>query len=304
MSDRKPLMPKATAVWLVDNTSLTFEQIAEFCGLHNLEVKGIADGDVAHGIKGMDPITSGQLTRDEIAKGEGDQTRDLELAASTIEIPQTTRKRAPRYTPVSRRQDRPNAVLWLMRNHDELKDSQIIRLVGTTKPTILQIRERSHWNSASLQPQDPVTLGLCTQIDLDAEVQKSADRLARERKQAERAARKAGTLLPTSETTAPDPAKAPPPEVKYPNAEILAPRAPEPAHVETEAEEQARVFKKLQEMSAEKAAADKSGSDESGSGDSASGAGESDNGEAGDGETGESKSGDSSSGDSSPSDAA
>jgi len=165
MSDRKPLMPKATAVWLVDNTSLTFEQIAEFCGLHNLEVKGIADGDVAAGIKGADPITSGQLTRDEIAKGEEDGSHSLELSDHTVEVPQTTRKRAPRYTPVSRRQDRPNAVLWLLRNHDELKDSQIIRLVGTTKPTIQQIRDRTHWNSSQLQPQDPVTLGLCTQID-------------------------------------------------------------------------------------------------------------------------------------------
>ena len=254
MSDRKPLMPKATAVWLVDNTSLTFEQIAEFCGLHNLEVKGIADGDVAQGIKGMDPITSGQLTRDEIAKGEEDSSHSLELSDNTVEVPQTTRKRAPRYTPVSRRQDRPNAVLWLLRNHDELKDSQIIRLVGTTKPTIQQIRERTHWNSAQLQPQDPVTLGLCTQIDLDAEVQKAARRLERERKQAERAAKKAGTLLPTEETTAPavDLGKAEQPDVSFPTAEILAPKEQEPTREETEAEEQERVFQKLQEMSAEK----------------------------------------------------
>ncbi|MCH9765178.1 MAG: DUF1013 domain-containing protein [Alphaproteobacteria bacterium] len=253
MSDRKPLMPKATAVWLVDNTSLTFEQIAEFCGLHNLEVKGIADGDVAQGIKGMDPITSGQLTRDEIAKGEEDQSHSLEIADNTIEVPQTTRKRAPRYTPVSRRQDRPNAVLWLLRNHDELKDSQIIRLVGTTKPTIQQIRDRTHWNSAALQPQDPVTLGLCTQIDLDAEVQKAARRVEREQKQAERAARKSGTLLPTEETTPPDvdPVKVEKPEAEYPSAEILSPKEPTQTREETEAEEQERVFQKLQEMSAE-----------------------------------------------------
>lgn len=254
MSDRKPLMPKATAVWLVDNTSLTFEQIAEFCGLHNLEVKGIADGDVAQGIKGMDPITSGQLTRDEIAKGEGDSSHSLELSDNTIEVPQTTRKRAPRYTPVSRRQDRPNAVLWLLRNHDELKDSQIIRLVGTTKPTIQQIRDRTHWNSAQLQPQDPVTLGLCTQIDLDAEVQKAARRLEREQKQALREAKKAGTLLPTDETTAAvDPSKADQPDVAFPDAQILTPKpAPEPTREEAEQAEEERVFQKLQEMSAEK----------------------------------------------------
>lgn len=253
MSDRKPLMPKATAVWLVDNTSLTFEQIAKFCGLHNLEVKGIADGDVAHGIKGQDPITSGQLTRDEIAKGEENPAHELELSDNTIEVPQTTRKRAPRYTPVSRRQDRPNAVLWLLRNHEELKDSQIIRLVGTTKPTIQQIRDRTHWNSSQLQPQDPVTLGLCTQIDLDAEVQKAARRLEREQKQAIREAKKAGTLLPTEETTqpAPDPAKMDQPDVAFPNAEILARKEPEPSREETEQEEQDRVFQKLQEMSAE-----------------------------------------------------
>lgn len=257
MSDRKPLMPKATAVWLVDNTSLTFEQIAAFCGLHNLEVKGIADGDVAQGIKGMDPITSGQLTREEIAKGEGDPTHALELSDNTIEVAQTKRKRAPRYTPVSRRQDRPNAVLWLLRNHDELKDSQIIRLVGTTKPTIQQIRDRTHWNSAQLQPQDPVTLGLCTQIDLDAEVQKAAKRLERERKQAEREAKKAGTLLPTAETTAGGEAPVAPgmgeqPDVIMPTAEILTPKAaPEPTREEKEQEEQDRVFQKLQEMSAD-----------------------------------------------------
>jgi len=259
MSDRKPLMPKATAVWLVDNTSLTFEQIAEFCGLHNLEVKGIADGDVAAGIKGADPITSGQLTREEIAKGEAEGSHRLELSDNTVEVPQTTRKRAPRYTPVSRRQDRPNAVLWLLRNHDEMKDSQIIRLVGTTKPTIQQIKDRTHWNSQQLQPQDPVTLGLCTQIDLDAEVQKAAKRVEREQKAAIREARKAGTLLPTEDTTAPavDPGKAEQPDVAYPNAEILTPKTPEPTREETEAEEQERVFQKLQEMSSE--TADKAG---------------------------------------------
>lgn len=185
MSERKPLMPKATAVWLVDNTALTFDQIAEFCGLHVLEVKGIADGDVASGIKGMDPISNSQLTREEIKRGEDNPAHNLKLAQPKVQLPPVTnRKKGPRYTPVSRRQDRPNAVLWLLKSHPELKDAQIIRLVGTTKPTIAQIRDRTHWNAPNLQPQDPVTLGLCTQIDLDAEVQKAALRLEKERKAA------------------------------------------------------------------------------------------------------------------------
>ena len=201
MSDRKLLMPKATAVWLVENTSLTFEQIAELCELHVLEVKGIADGDVAQGIKGMDPISTGQLTREEIARGEEDHDYRLRLAAAKVDIPEVKTKKGPRYTPVSRRQDRPNAVLWLLRSHPELKDSQIMRLVGTTKPTIAAIRERTHWNSPNLQPQDPVTLGLCSQIDLDNEVRKAARRVERERKeQGKPPLEKAGTLLPASHT--------------------------------------------------------------------------------------------------------
>jgi hypothetical protein len=198
--DRTPLMPKATAVWLVDNTSLTFEQIAEFCGLHVLEVKGIADGDVAHGIKGMDPISSGQLSRDEIAKAEEDTSHRLKLAEAKVEVPEVKTKRGPRYTPVSRRQDRPNAILWLLRNHPELKDSQIMRLVGTTKPTIIAIRDRTHWNSPGLVAQDPVTLGLCSQTDLDAEVKKAAKRLEKKDTGAEPV--KAGTLIPAEETIA------------------------------------------------------------------------------------------------------
>ncbi len=199
---RIPLMPKATAVWLVDNTSLTFEQIAEFCHLHVLEVKGIADGDVAQGIKGMDPISSGQLTREEILKAENEPSYRLRLAEPKVEVPEVKTKRGPRYTPVSRRQDRPNAILWLLKNHPELKDSQVMRLVGTTKPTILAIRDRTHWNSASLQAQDPVTLGLCSQIDLDTEVKKAAARVARERKAAGLdELPRAGTLMPAEETT-------------------------------------------------------------------------------------------------------
>ena len=192
-----PLMPKATAVWLVDNTSLSFDQVADFCKLHPLEVKAIADGDAAQGIKGADPILTGQLTREEIAKAEADPEYRLQLARAKVRIPEpTTRKKGPRYTPVSRRQDRPNAILWLVRNHPELKDSQIMRLVGTTKSTILGIRERTHWNAASLTPLDPVTLGLCSQIDLDFEVQRAS-------KEKPAPAESGVTLLPAAVTTAP-----------------------------------------------------------------------------------------------------
>ncbi|MCH8240432.1 MAG: DUF1013 domain-containing protein, partial [Proteobacteria bacterium] len=183
---KPPLMPKATAVWLVENTSLTFDQIAVFCHLHVLEVKGIADGDVAHGIKGMDPISSGQLSREEIQRGHDGAKYQLKLSLPKVEIPEVKTKKGPKYTPVSRRQDRPNAILWLLRQHPELKDRQIMRLVGTTKPTINAIRERTHWNSPNLQPADPVSLALSTQTDLDKEVQSAARRLERERKLAEK----------------------------------------------------------------------------------------------------------------------
>lgn len=168
-----PLMPKATAVWLVDNTSLSFEQIAAFCRLHPLEVKAIADGDAAQGIKGLDPVLTGQLTREEIDKAEADPAHRLNIAAPKVRVPEA-KKKGPRYTPVSKRQDRPNAILWLLRNHPELKDSQVMRLVGTTKSTIQAIRDRTHWNAPNLQPADPVTLGLCSQIELDMEVEKAA----------------------------------------------------------------------------------------------------------------------------------
>jgi uncharacterized protein len=242
MSQRKPLMPKATAVWLVENTSLTFEQIAEFCGLHVLEVKGIADGDVAHGIKGMDPISSGQLTREEIKRAEEDHSHRLQLADAKVDIPEVKTKPGPRYTPVSRRQDRPNAVLWLLRNHPELKDSQIMRLVGTTKPTIASIRDRTHWNSPNLVQQDPVTLGLCSQTDLDNEVRKAARRIEKERKEHAKPIEKGGTLLPTTDTTEP-PGLGPQPDI-----DILRPPEEEAPREETDAEQQARVFAKLQEM--------------------------------------------------------
>ena len=191
-----PMMPKATAVWLVENTALSFDQVADFCKLHPLEVKAIADGDSAQGIKGLDPVLTGQLSREEIVKGEADPNHRLKLLEPKVRLPETKRKKGPRYTPVSRRQDRPNAILWLVRNHPELKDSQIMRLVGTTKATIAAIRERTHWNASNLQPMDPVTLGLCSQIDLDLEVQRAA-----KEKPVETAAPGA-TLLPASETTA------------------------------------------------------------------------------------------------------
>ena len=196
MSDRRPLMPKATAVWLVENTSLTFEQIAAFCGLHVLEVKGIADGDVAQGIKGLDPVTSGQLTREEIEAAEHDPKQELHLAEPKVIVPDMAAKKGPRYTPVSRRHDRPNAILWLLRNHPELKDAQIMRLVGTTKSTIQGIRDRTHWNAATLTPLDPVTPGLCSQLDLDFEVQRAS-------KEKPAPAEPGVTLLPASVTTAP-----------------------------------------------------------------------------------------------------
>ena len=247
--DRAPLMPKATAVWLVDNSSLTFEQIAEFCGLHVLEVKGIADGDVAHGIKGMDPISSGQLSREEIAAAELNPSHRLKLSEPKVEVPEVKTKRGPRYTPVSRRQDRPNAILWLLKNHPELKDSQIMRLVGTTKPTIIAIRERGHWNSPNLVAQDPVTLGLCSQIDLDAEVKKAASRLERERKEAGIAEPpKAGTLLPAEETIAAAP---PLPEPELPMATALAQEARAAMAAPDEEEERPdidSVFAKLKDL--------------------------------------------------------
>ena len=175
----KPLMARATAVWLVDNTTITFKQIADFVGMHELEIQGIADGDVATGVKGFDPIANNQLTEDEIAEAEKDPLHRIALkdnpAASGEE-----KRRGPRYTPLSKRQDRPNAILWLVKFHPELAGSQIARLVGTTKPTIQSIRERTHWNISSMQPIDPVALGLCKQSELDAAVQKAAEKKARE----------------------------------------------------------------------------------------------------------------------------
>lgn len=178
MSDR-PLMPKATAVWLVDNTSLTFDQIAEFVGMHPLEVKGIADEDVAKGIKGIDPVSNGQLTREQIEQAEKDPQTHLELAPSKYKLPQVKAKKTPRYTPVSKRQDKPDAIYWLIRNHPEMTDADVIKLIGTTKATITKIRDRGHWNSQNIKAVDPVTLGLCSQIELDFVVNRAANRKPR-----------------------------------------------------------------------------------------------------------------------------
>jgi uncharacterized protein len=188
-----PLMPKATAVWLVDNTGLSFDQIAEFCGMHALEIAAIADGEFAQGIRGMDPTGNGQLTREEIARGEKDPLHRLRLADPKVRIPQSAKRKGPRYTPVTKRHDRPNAILWMVRNHPELKDSQIGKLLGTTKSTIQQVRERTHWNSSNLTPMDPVALGLCSQIELDAAVRKAS-------KDAPRASEPGATLLPAAQT--------------------------------------------------------------------------------------------------------
>jgi len=193
MSD-KPLMPKATAVWLIDNTALSFEQIAEFVGMHPLEVKGIADEDVAKGIKGIDPVAAGQLTHEQIEEAEKNPDVRLKMAPPKYKMPHIKQKKTPRYTPVSKRQDKPDAIYWLLRNHPELTDADIMKLIGTTKATIAKIRERGHWNSQNIKAVDPVTLGLCTQIELDFIVARAANRKPR-------ASRKPGETLKTVEET-------------------------------------------------------------------------------------------------------
>jgi len=194
-----PLMPKATAVWLVENTSLSFDQIAEFCKLHPLEVKGIADEDVAKGIKGQDPVTSGQLTRELIEEAEANPKMRLKMAPPKHKVLPVKQKKIPRYTPVSKRQDKPDAVYWILRNHPEFTDADIVKLIGTTKATIQKIRERSHWNATNIKAVDPVTLGLCSQLELDLAVTRA--NVKRER--ALKRAAKAGEILkPIAETTA------------------------------------------------------------------------------------------------------
>ena len=175
----KPLMAKATAVWLVDNTTLSFKQVADFCGMHELEVQGIADGDVAPGVKGFDPVANNQLDAAEIEKGQKDPLYKLKLKFNAAAVGEEKR-RGPHYTPLSKRQDRPAAILWLGKFHPELSDGAIGKLVGTTKPTIQSIRERTHWNINNIAPVDPVALGLCKQSELDTAVQAAVRRRAAE----------------------------------------------------------------------------------------------------------------------------
>ena len=169
----KPIMARATAVWLVDNTTLTFKQIADFVGMHELEIQGIADGDVAAGVKGFDPISNNQLEASEIKAAENNPLHKLKLKFNAAAVGEEKR-RGPRYTPLSKRQDRPASILWLVKFHPELSDGQISKLVGTTKPTIQALRDRTHWNISNIQPIDPVALGLCKQSELDQAVHKAA----------------------------------------------------------------------------------------------------------------------------------
>ena len=175
-----PLMPKATAVWLIEKTALTFTQIAEFCGMHPLEVQAIADGEVAQGIVGYDPVANSQLTADEIKGCEADPAARLKLIPANNPI--NKRSRGARYTPVAKRNDRPDAIAFVLRNFPQLSEAQVVKLLGTTKDTIQKVRERSHWNSTNIKPRDPVILGLCSQTDLNAMVTQANDRLARDGK--------------------------------------------------------------------------------------------------------------------------
>jgi len=212
------LMPKATAVWLVDNTSLTFDQIADFCELHPLEVKGIADGEVARDIRGADPIANGQLNREELDAAEKSPNYRMKAQKSRHAELLKPVKKGPRYTPVSRRQDRPDAIAWFLRNHPEVTDSQVARLLGTTKATIDQVRNRQHWNSTNIKPVDPVTLGLASQLELDAVVRKAADKKAKDDARRGIVEPEGATLRPAAETGAPEPIEdEPEPEVDLDN---------------------------------------------------------------------------------------
>jgi hypothetical protein len=195
------LYPKATAVWLVDNTTLTFEQIAEFCGLHHLEVKGIADGEVARDIRGADPIANGQLAREELDKAQADPKYRMKLQKGRHQDLLKTNKKAPRYTPVARRQDRPDAIAWFIKHHPEVSDAQIAKFLGTTKATIESVRDGTHWNKTQIKPVDPVTLGLGQQLELDALIRKAAEKKAKDDKKRGVAG---PSLRPASETTAED----------------------------------------------------------------------------------------------------
>ena len=208
-----PLMPKASAVWLVENTALTFEQIAAFCGMHALEVQGIADGEVAIGIAGLDPVANGQLTREELARCEADKSARLQLLDTSLPAP-VVRTKGARYTPVSKRQERPSAIAWLLRHHGDLSDAQIGRLVGTTKSTIDKVRDRTHWDMQNIKPQSPVTLGLCSQEQLDSALdrinraaQRAHDKTARDERRRHRDAGKAAAAAAAGPAMAEMPAE-------------------------------------------------------------------------------------------------
>ena len=180
-----PLMPKATAGWLVENTSLSFNQIADFCNLHEVEVQGIADGEVAKGIKAYNPIVAGQLTREEIESSSKDEHRSLQLLKKELNITTKERKK-PKYTPLSKRQDRPDAILWLIKKYPELLDAQIARLIGTTKNTVISIKKRTYWNFNNLSPKDPIAINLCSQIDLENALEKAKRKIKREKEKIEK----------------------------------------------------------------------------------------------------------------------
>lgn len=201
-----PLMPKATAVWLVENTTLTFEQVGDFCGLHKLEVQAIADGEVATGIIGLDPVMNGQLTAEEVKRCEADPRARLKMIKSDLPQP-VARSKGPRYTPVSKRADKPDAVAYLIKTYPELLDAQIARLLGTTKDTITKVRDRSHWNASNIKPRSPVILGLCKQTDLDAALKRAQRRVAREQKAAAKLAAAEGGEQPATDAFANEPAE-------------------------------------------------------------------------------------------------
>ena len=230
MTDR-PLMARATAVWLIDHTTLNFRQVGEFCGMHELEVQGIADGDVAQGVKGFDPVANNQLLPEEIKLAEADPSRRLRLKFNPASVGEEKR-RGPRYTPLSKRQDRPAAILWLVRFHPELTDSQISKLVGTTKPTITTIRERTHWNISGIDPIDPVALGLCRQGELDAAVQKAGEKKPRDGVVMTDDERRKLVSTQVSLTMAPEPRMAEPRMAAPTAREVFGP---------SDAEEQARL---------------------------------------------------------------
>ena len=230
-----PLMPKATAVWLVENTTLTFRQIADFCGMHELEVQGIADGEVAQGIKGLDPVANNQLTSDEIARCEADPAERLKMVKREVAPP--VKRKGPRYTPVSKRQDRPAAIAWLVRYHPELEDSQISKLIGTTKPTIQSIRNRTHWNIGNIQPVDPVALGLCRQTELDEVVRKAAEKKARSQERVPSPEERMHLMSTDESLNAPAESERSRKLAEFENISLEDPRGPEEGEREEDEEE-------------------------------------------------------------------